>query len=250
MREINYLTRLKRPSSHRAAYVLWSSDASPAIRKGDQELRLSRYIKDMLSRNWSTTPGINVRIVKRPGDQEGFLASFQRAASQPSPDFERVFESVLGFRCAASQPSLEPSRVFKSMLSNGYAEGWMLAVVEIEPATVRMHYISQRLRHQRRRTIEEYRRKNPDAVIPDSEIVKDLPSHHEILTFRPPKVNLFETTMLFTTTCSDGTENRYWVDIRLFETIVTEETDLGIRQIRIPHDADPAEYDVEITEFE
>ena len=224
MRENSHFERKTKTRDY-AAYALFVKSA-PSVGAPDKTCILDDYLA--MVANYRTPPSIGVTIEQHFGRLEDACAHFQRQNQQDSPTFERAREKLI---------------------LSGRGRDWALAVVEIEPAELRFHYVSNAQWRKHRTEIRKYRSAHPEEAVKmtDADIITalNLAPYHEVLTFHSPNpvLAMQDTVFNFQVPRDDGTgHDAYIVKVRAYDIVVIETVGLTQQQTIIPNDADPTDY--------
>ncbi len=229
MRETHSTQQMVKTNGY-AAYALFAKSA-PSAGAPNKTLTLDEYLAAIaVHRN---LPAIGVTIEQHFGQLSSFQQHFVRQSQQDSPTFERAREKLI---------------------LSGRGRDWALAVVEIDPAELRFHYLSNAQWRKHGTEIEKYRSAHPEeaAQMTNADVVAalKLTPYHEVLTFHSPNPVLAtrSTIFKFRVARGDGTGNdNYAVNVQANDIVITETVGLAEHQLIIPNDADPANYTAMVT---
>lgn len=224
MREIHSTQQMVKTTDY-AAYTLFAK-SSPSTGAPGKTLTLDEYLATVASgRNLSP---IGVTINQHFGRLEDFCAYFQRQSQQGSSTFERAREKLI---------------------LSGHGRDWALAVVEVDPAELRFHAVSNTQWRKHRTEIRKYRSVHPEeaARMTDADIAAtlNLAPYHEVLAFHSPNPVLATRSTIFSFQIprGDGTgHDHYSVKVRANDIVIIETVGLAEQQLIIANDADPANY--------
>lgn len=233
MREVSSIKQLTQTKDY-AAYTLFATSA-PSVGAPSKTVTLGECLSAIASR--SKPHAIGVSIKQRFGPSARFSAHFKRQCEQASPTFERA-------RAAG-------------LIENGRAKGWVLAAVEVEPAALRFHYVSNAQWRKHRAEIDKYRSAHPEeaARMTNEAIVAalGLAPYHETLAFHSPNpVSAVQSTIFeFHVARDDGTgHDAYTVKVQAYDIVIVEPVGLAQCQLIIPNEADPANYTATIIDIQ
>lgn len=229
MRETHSFDTMIRSGGY-AAYSLFSYGA-PALVSPGNPASLEDYLPTLVNRR--APPFIGASIGQHFGNFEQFCAHFECPDPKPAPSFERDREKLI---------------------KSGRTKDWFLAVVEVKPSELRLHYLSNALWRKHQRAIQDYRSTNPDhPTKTNAEITADLPDYHEMLIFRAPNPVLAvqRTIFEFDVPRDDGTgSDHYAVHFMAYDILIVEPFGLAQRQICISQDAIGGEHLARVTEIQ
>lgn len=246
MRELHTTMQLTKTHDY-AAYTLFAKGA-PSLNAPNRSIRLNEYLVAIASRNTAARPS---------------TMSIQRHFENGYADFCQHFRRLNPH--LFSEFEIDPC----AFTSTGRVQekGWILTVVEVEPAELRFHYTNHSLWVKHRRAIDQHR-PAPSEIMgsasSDSDVVKlahperaaatfvaSLPPYRETLVVSTTNPALKDTIFKFGIPRDDGTgADRYEVQILADKTAIIEPVGLAQRQLIVSHDADPQRYVVEVTEIQ
>lgn len=225
MREMSPTMQMVKTKDY-AAYALFAMSA-PSVNAPGRTVTLDEYLSMIASH--CNPPFIDVDIKQHFGQPEKFAEHFRRQNEQYSPTFFRAREKLI---------------------LGGRGRNWSLATVEVEPAELRFHYVSNSLWNKQQTEVRNYRSAHPAeaAQMTNEDIVAalGLAPYHETLVFHSPNPVLTagqSTIFEFHVMRDDGTgRDTYTVKVRAYDIVAIEPVGLAQQQLIIPNDADPTNY--------
>lgn len=224
MRETSHFERKVKTKDY-AVYTLFVKSA-PSVGAPNDDVTLNEYLSMVAS--YRNPPFIGVTIEQYFGQLEKFYDHFQRQNQQDSPTFDRAREKLI---------------------LSGRGRDWTLAVVEIEPAELRFHHVSNAQWRKHRTEIEKYRSAHPEgaAQMTNEAIAAalNLAPYHEVLAFHSPDpvLGTQNATFEFRVPRDDGTgHDTYVVKINAFNIVIIEAVGVTQQQTIFSNTVDPADY--------